>query len=158
MSITIVIDRSNEIARVTFSGSMDEYAEAEFTKIANGLPSKLIFDFSGIVALNSTGVNAWITFYKEIYKSRSIVFENCTPEVIMQINMMPIFRGPAEINSVYAIYECLACMHKQRQLFVRGQNLPASSAELLPPVNCQACGQVSEMDQEPEDFFAWIDS
>jgi hypothetical protein len=132
MSITIVIDRSNEIARLTFSGSMDEYAEAEFTKIANGLPSKLIFDFSGIVALNSSGVNAWIT--------------------------LPIFRGPAEINSVYANYECLACMHKQRQLFVRGQNLPASSAELLPPVNCQACGQVSEMDQEPADFFAWINS
>jgi anti-anti-sigma regulatory factor/DNA-directed RNA polymerase subunit RPC12/RpoP len=158
MSISIIMDRSAELARLTLSGSIDEYAAAEFTKVADGLPSTLIFDFGGIVALNSSGVNAWITFYKEIYKSRSIIFENCTPEVIMQINMMPIFRGPAVIHSVYANYVCSDCMHKQRQLFVRGQNLPDSSAELLPPVNCQACGKVTEMDEQPEDFFAWIDS
>jgi len=158
MPINIVIQQSRDSAHIAVAGSIDERAAEEFAKIANGLPSKLVFNFRGIVALNSFGVDAWITFYKAIYKNRFIVFEDCTPEIVTQINMTPIFRGPAVIQSVFANYECPTCAHKQQQLYVRGQNLPAASSDPLPEVNCQACGKETAMDQEAEDFFAWIEA
>ena len=158
MPINIVIQQSSDSAHIALAGSIDESAGEEFAKIANALPSKLVFNFRGIVALNSFGVNAWITFYKVICKNRSIVFEDCTPEIVTQINMTPIFRGPAVIQSLLANYECPTCAHKQQQLFVRGQNLPGASSDPVPQVNCQACGKETAMDQEAEDFFAWIEA
>ena len=56
------------------------------------------------------------TFKKCESKNPEIIFEQCTPEVVMQINMIPSFKGSAKVKSVYGNFVCDECEVKRRTI------------------------------------------
>ena len=87
---------------------------------------------------------------------RDIIFEECTSEIIMQINMIPSFKGKASITSLYAGYVCDECGHEDNILFVNGKNLPDDPDAELDAVMCSECGAEMELEEMAEEFFAFL--
>jgi ABC-type transporter Mla MlaB component len=158
MSITSQIARNGDWEKLSLFGPINEDAEVHLPKLIQALGKNVIINFKQVESVNSCGVRAWITFMREIEKDRSIIFEECTPDIVSQMNMIPNFKGKAVVQSVYASYTCSSCGHSQRTLFEKGKNLPTSAADGGGEVKCEKCGKPTEMDEIEEEFFAWVES
>jgi len=66
------------------------------------LGPNMLINFKQVQYMNSCGVRAWINFLRELENNRKIIFEECTPEIMSQINMIPNFKSSAHIRSLYA--------------------------------------------------------
>lgn len=157
LSISTQIARNGDWEKLSIFGPINEDAEVYLPKLISALGKNIIINFREVASVNSCGVRAWITFMRELEQGRNIVFEECTPDIVSQINMIPNFRGKANIQSVYAGYTCPSCGNAQRHLFVQGKNLPASSEVGAGDVTCAKCGKPSEMDEIEQEFFSWLD-
>jgi len=158
MGITSQIARNGDWEKLSLFGPINEDAEVHLPKLIQALGKNVIINFSQVESVNSCGVRAWITFMRDLEKGRSLIFEECTPEIVSQINMIPNFRGKAVVQSVYASYTCPTCGNNQKHLFVRGQNLPTAAADGGGEIACSKCGKPTEMDEIEEEFFAWVES
>lgn len=158
MTITIQIDKRGDWEQVSFIGAINEDAEIQFTQLPSRLGANVIFNFKRVSNVNSCGVRAWITFLREAQKGRNVIFEECTPEIVSQINMIPNFKGQAHIKSVYGSYACGDCSHNKWELFEEGRNLPQTVENGLPPVKCDKCGAAMELEELEDEFFAWIEA
>lgn len=142
---------------VKFKGYINEDAEVHLATVPAQLGPKVIFNFKEVAAINSCGVRAWINFLRDVQKDREVIFAECTPEVISQINMIPNFLGSAKIQSVYAEYGCESCGHQEMHLFVEGKDLPTSPDDDFSERACPKCGEEMEMEEIEEEYFAWLD-
>lgn len=156
MAITINVSKNGEWEVVSYHGPIDEEAEVHLSKIAENLGPNVKINFKNVTMVNSCGVRSWVNFIRSIEPNRSIVYTECTPEIVMQINMIPSFKGNAEIESLYGNYICDNCGHNQSTLFVKGQNLPQSGEDEVPPPSCGKCGEEMEMEEIEEEFFAFL--
>jgi hypothetical protein len=158
MGITINIEKKGEWERLLYSGPINEDTEVHLNPVIPSLGPCVVINFKNVAFVNSCGVRAWINFLREAEKNRKLVFEECTPEIVSQINMIPSFRGRALIYSVYGSYSCPNCEHTTWKLFERGKNLPSSSTSEVPHPACDKCKTPMEMEEFEEEFFAWIDA
>ncbi len=158
MSITTQIAKNGDWEKLSLFGPINEDAELHLPKLLQALGAKIIVNFKAVESVNSCGVRAWITFMRELEKGRSIIFEECTADIVGQINMIPNFRGKADVQSVYATYTCQHCGNHQQHLFVKGKNLPQTAGDGGGDVACGKCAKPTEMDEIEEEFFAWVES
>lgn len=155
MGIAIQIDQKDGWDVVRYIGPINEEAEVHLSQVLPKLGPKCVMNFRQVEYVNSCGVRGWINFMRNLEKNRQVVFEECTPEIVMQINMIPSFKGNAQIHSVYSFYSCSSCSHQQSVLFVDGKNLPKTPDDEIPPVACPKCGNQMEMEELEEEFFAF---
>jgi hypothetical protein len=158
MGITLSIEKKGNWEQLIYAGPINEDTEVHLTPIIPQLGPNVIFNFRKVEFVNSCGVRSWINFLREAEKGRKIIFEECTPEIVSQINMIPNFRGSAHIKSVYASYACESCDNQKWELFEEGRNLPASASDQIPAPKCDKCGADMEMDELEDEFFAWIEA
>ena len=158
MGITIQVSRNGDWEKLTYIGAINEDSEIHLPPMLQSLGQNVIVNFKQVENVNSCGVRAWITFMRDFEKGRKIIFEECTPEIVSQINMIPNFKGGADILSLFGGYTCPNCGNQQAHLFVKGKNLPKSSSENAEEVKCVKCGSKTELDELEEEFFAWIDA
>lgn len=158
MQLNLQIENQGEWELVKIVGPINEDAEVTLTSYTNQLGKNLIFNFQQVSTINSCGVRAWINFLRVLENGRNIIFRECTPEVISQVNMIPNFRSHAKIDSLYAEYSCENCGTEKMVLFEKGKNMPNSPDDELPPVKCDQCGERMEMDELEEEFFGFLES
>ncbi len=158
MAITMNIEKRGQWEQLRLAGAINEDSEVHFASMVSQLGANVIFNFQKVESVNSCGVRAWINFLREAEKGRKIIFEECTPEIVSQINMIPNFRGSAHIKSVYAAYACESCEHHQWVLFEEGRNLPQTSSDSLQTPQCEKCQGAMEMEELEDEFFAWVDA
>lgn len=158
MGITVNIEKKGQWEQLIYSGPINEDTELHLKPLVSQLGPNVIFNFRKVEYVNSCGVRAWITFLREAERDRKIIFEECTPEIVSQINMIPNFRGTAHIKSVYASYACGKCDHQQWVLFEDGRNMPAAGDATVPAARCDKCGSEMEMEELEDEFFAWLDA
>jgi ABC-type transporter Mla MlaB component len=158
MSITSQISKNGDWEKLSLFGPINEDAEVHLPKLLQTLGAKVIVNFANVETVNSCGVRAWITFMRELEKGRSLIFEECTPEIVSQINMIPNFRGKADVQSVFGAYTCPSCGNHQKHLFVKGKNLPTVASDGGGDVACSKCQKPTEMDEIESEFFAWVES
>lgn len=156
MEISIDIQQKGGYEVVTYSGPINEESEVHLAKLASGLGSKVILNLSHVEYVNSCGVRGWINFMRELQKGREIIFEECTSEVVMQINMIPSFRGNAKVKSVYATFSCDSCGQQTNILFEDGKNLPDPDDIDVDSPSCGKCGEDMEMLEIEDEFFAFL--
>ncbi|MEZ4742253.1 MAG: hypothetical protein R3B45_07385 [Bdellovibrionota bacterium] len=158
MEMTFTVEKVEGRDKVNFVGDLNEDSEIQLNNLAGSLGSKLIFNLRGITSVNSCGVRAWINFMRTAEKGREVIFEECPPEIVSQINMIPSFKGNAKVRSVYAGYACDHCNNEQWKLFEDGRNMPSDSDSEVEELKCPKCGEVMEMDELEEEFFSWLDA
>lgn len=156
--INIQLEKRGAWEQVSYTGPINEDAEIHLRPIIAQLGSNIIFNFRKVEYINSCGVRAWINFLRDAEQGRRVIFEECTPEIVSQINMIPNFRGSAHIKSVYASYACEKCGHHQWHLFEEGRNMPSSSGDDIQSPKCAKCSSAVEMEELEDEFFAWLDA
>lgn len=157
MGISIQIVQKDGWDHVNYAGPIDAEAEVHLSQLLPKLGKQVVFNFKNVDSVNSCGVRSWINFMRDLQKEkRSIIFEECTGEIVMQINMIPSFKGNADIRSVYGCYVCDECGHEEDILFEAGKNLPENPDAGLDPVKCSSCGAEMELEEMEEEYFAFL--
>jgi anti-anti-sigma regulatory factor/DNA-directed RNA polymerase subunit RPC12/RpoP len=156
MSIAIDIQKEGDWDIVSYRGPINEESEVHLNKILQTLGPKVRVNFSQVSMVNSCGVRSWVNFMREAEQGREISYTECTSEIVMQINMIPSFRGRSDIESVYGSYTCENCGHNQNILFEKGRNMPASEDDEVDPPACPKCNEEMEMEELEEEFFAFV--
>lgn len=156
MALNYRIDAQNNWENVFLTGKINEDAEVTLAELKDKVKADCIFNLKDVDSINSCGVRAWINFIREIEGKRAVVYEECPPEVVSQINMIPNFKGKSQIKSVYASYACEKCNTHKLELFTTGVNMPKSADDKVPEVHCPTCASVMEMEELEDEFFAWL--
>ena len=157
MGINIQLIQKDDSDLIEYIGPIDAEAEVHLAQLLPKLGKNLVFNFRQVESVNSCGVRSWINFMRELEKEeRNIKFEECTSEIVMQINMIPSFKGKAHIASVYGGYVCDECGHEESVLFTEGKNLPEDPDDELPSVTCSQCGSEMELEEMEEEYFAFL--
>ena len=141
--------------QIKLSGIINEDSEIPLEKILNELvPGEPVtFNFSGIKSINSLGVRAWVNFMRKVSEKCPTLFEECVPEVIMQINMIPSFRGTAEVRSFFVNYVSDAT-EKSFRVLVETNSLPSKTLP-IPPL-CPDTGEPMETEELEDEYFAFL--
>ena len=147
-------DGSMELAVI---GSLDESSEVFLNNALSELKSSCVVDFSQTNNVNSCGVRAWIQFLQKAEEKATISFANCVPDIVIQMNMIPAFKGGAKIISLQAPFFCEDCGKTKN---VTQSMLDASFDELIETSNniaCESCKAKMELEEVAEDYYAFLE-
>ncbi len=158
MDITLQLINKDGVDHIHYVGPINEEAEVHLAQVQSKVGAKVVVNFKQVEYINSCGVRAWINFMRELEKNRQVTFEECTSEIVMQMNMIPSFRGNAKVKSVYAAYDCENCGNKENKLFEAGKNLPEDGNFEFPPVHCSKCKHEMEMEELEDEYFAFLEA
>lgn len=149
------ITEESGVAQVALAGAINEDAELNLQALTKELAgkSKVTFNFANVKSINSLGVRAWVMFLRGLDDGREISFQECPPDVIMQINMIPSFLGRARVGSFYTNYICENCDFTQKILIDTSTLKPKS---LPPPQACPKCQTEMETEELEEEYFAFL--
>ena len=156
MTIAINIEKNGDWEKLMYTGPINEEAEVHLNQLTTQLGPKVIINFKQVTMVNSCGVRGWVNFMRTLEQNREIIYEECTSEIVMQINMIPSFKGTAKIKSVFGAYSCEDCGNNENVLFENGKNLPASEDDEVDAPKCGSCGEEMEMEELEEEFFAFV--
>jgi anti-anti-sigma regulatory factor len=140
---------------VSLVGVINEDSEHSFKNLSLELEEgkKIIFNFSQVKSINSLGVRAWVSFLRSLEEGRTILFTECTTDIIMQINMIPSFLGKATVASFYVNYICEICNKEEKKLFETA-SLPLKTIPPAPKCESDDCGmQTEELEDE---YFVFL--
>jgi hypothetical protein len=142
-------------ALISLAGPLNEDSDNNLKAILEKLSSirKVTFDFAGVKNINSLGVRAWVTFLRKAEEGRSIIFTQCVPDVIMQINMIPSFQASAKIESYHLKYVCDNCRHEHTAVIETSQLPPKTIPK---PLACQKCGTTMETEELEDEYFVFL--
>jgi hypothetical protein len=153
MDIALNIGQQGDWDILYYAGPINEESEVHLAQVATRLRPKVIINFKRVEYVNSCGVRGWINFMRQL-TGKTVIFEECTPEIVMQINMIPSFKAHATIKSVFGSFQCGDCGSQSTILFEEGKNMPEENSPINQPV-CNKCGGTMEMDEIEDEFFAF---
>jgi hypothetical protein len=157
MAVVYRITKQDDGERVFLNGKINEDAGGPLNDLLEKIGAKCILNLRDIDEVNSLGVRLWVNFMREFETKRTVILEECPPEVIRHINIIPNFKGKSTIRSLYARYICDHCGNKKLELFKLGEKMPKKlGQEFFLNVTCQSCGQKMEMEELENEFFACV--
>ena len=133
------------------SGIINEEAQLGFFKELPG-GKKVVINTKEVARINSCGVREWILALKSVPQGLEIVYEECSPAFMDQVNMITNFASGGTIKSLYIPYVCGSCDKKSEELCDLEANMTADGLE-LPEVKCPGCQNAMELADDPEQLF-----
>jgi anti-anti-sigma regulatory factor len=118
-----------------------------------------VLDLADIERINSCGVRDWVNWLGRIEKNGArLVFVNCSPAIVSQLNLVHNFTANGIVKSFYAPYFCPRCK-KEKLLRLEARDL-AKSAPVgkAPTCRCDECDGVMDFDEMEESYFAFLNN
>jgi anti-anti-sigma regulatory factor len=143
LKIAGVIDEDNELVNLE-------------SKLSSGAT---VLDLADIERINSCGVRDWVNWLGRIEKNGArLVFVNCSPAIVSQLNLVHNFTANGIVKSFYAPYFCPRCK-KEKLLRLEARDL-AKSAPIskAPTCRCDECDGVMDFDEMEESYFAFLNN
>jgi len=136
---------------IMLRGSIDEDTSfAPLLKVAG----PVVFNFRGVTAINSCGVRSWVNFLKDI-SDRQVIYEECPPLIVRQMNMVPSFVGHAKVISVFGAYVCDNC-DEEKLVLIKDAQYAKGKVSIEDAMPCQECNEGEmEFDGHPQQYFAF---
>jgi anti-anti-sigma regulatory factor len=144
----IDIETANGQQKVFLRGNVDEDADFEAIKKIAGT---ITINFRDVKSINSCGIRSWVNFLKDI-AGRQVVYEECPPIIVRQMNMVPSFLGAAKVVSVYVPYVSDETDEEKLILFTAEKF--TSSGFSVPETIKEESGEL-ELDGNPQQYFAF---
>jgi hypothetical protein len=141
----------------TLRGFIDDLAD--FNTITTSPFDKVILDLGGILEINSYGVKIWSQGLVEM-KNKKVVYRNCQPPIIRQLNVVINLRRNIEIESFYIPYECTSCLidrdvHCQSSSVLK-LGIPRFIEEVVHHFNCPRCDGTMEFMDDETSYFRFL--
>lgn len=103
-----------------FTGGIDE--EAQFPDLK--LSGKVTIDLSGVSAINSIGIRAWIRWFSSLGSGVSLEFIRCPKALVMQMNMVEGFLpANSQVKSMQVPFYCEDCDEEKDVMFEVGKEI-----------------------------------
>jgi hypothetical protein len=147
------VEAGGERLRVQLRGEINE--NADFTELGRQLRGNVTLLLDGITRINSCGVREWVNFVRDLQVD-SLVFSRCSPAVVMQLNAIYNFRGPAQVESFLAPYVCETCHVDEYKLLQTAAHFPEPVPQHVPAFRCPRCGSLMAFDELPERYLAFL--
>ncbi|MDA9950966.1 hypothetical protein N9D31_00185 [Oligoflexaceae bacterium] len=148
---------------VKLNGAIIEGSKEAVSSLTNQPDKKIIFDFENVTSINTCGIAEWIKFISDFGKQKNVIYDACSSNIIMLINMVPAFRGGAEIRSLFRTYFCDKCEKTIEVAVVKGKNMPSARELKENPnfddeIKCSKCNGEEPLEAEvpAEEFFEFI--
>ncbi|NRA63543.1 MAG: STAS domain-containing protein [Pseudobacteriovorax sp.] len=149
------IKQTGKETRVFLKGPINEETSRTLSDVYPKAEQTIIFDFEDVDYINSLGIRSWINFLRNIQEGRTIIFENCTPDVVMQMNLIANFKGAAEVKSFYGEYSCDHCGHEG---LVKFENDKSSNLQdKVENQNCPQCGESWRLEDDEESYLQFLE-
>jgi hypothetical protein len=145
---TFQVVKNDDRNCVLLQGQIDE--DTNFEGLS-GIESPIVFNFKNLTGISSIGIRSWVNFLKDL-GAKEIFYEECSPLIVRQMNMVPSFLGNAKVLSVFVPYVCENC-EKEKLVLVSADQFGKNVTETFP---CDACKQGEmELDGHPKQYFAF---
>lgn len=142
-----------QVKKILLKGVVDE--DSTFEGLVK-LGSPLVLNFKGVSSINSCGIRSWVNFLKDLGTTK-IVYEECPPLIVRQLNMVPSFAGNATVSSVYIPYVCDNCEAEKVILATSDKFQNRQSLQIAETMPCESCKEGEmELDGNPQQYFAFI--
>jgi anti-anti-sigma regulatory factor len=144
----IDIATEDGVQKVFLRGNIDEDADFESIKKITGT---IVINFKDVKSINSCGIRTWVNFLKDI-SGRQVVYEECPPIIVRQMNMVPSFLGTAKVTSVYVPYVSDETDEEKLVLFSADK---FTAAGFTLPDTIEGDDGEMELDGNPQQYFAF---
>ena len=155
--LEFTIDESeNQDTRIHFIGKIDANG-VDISKLTEKVDGDCIFNLKKVEYVNSIGMKEWIGFMETFSKGRTITFEECSPSIINQINIIPEFSNYAKVNSFFAVFVCEECQLHTDHLFdtkLGYKKIMEESEKMV----CKSCGHPMELDEYPKSYYSFLEN
>ncbi len=132
------------------SGKIDEDFRRKDLEINDF--KKVTFNFRDLTMINSCGIREWIDFLKAIPTDIAIQYEECTPIIVTQMNIISGFlRSNIKVVSFYAPYFDPSNDTETLHL-IQTKDI----TDVLPPVVKNADGDQLDFDAHAEKYFYFL--
>jgi len=153
-ALTWTLAESGLGQHVEIRGEINE--NADFTELKKVLHGEVVLDLEGVTRINSCGVREWVNFVRGLEGVHGLRFLRCSPMVVLQLNTIYNFRGPARVISFLAPYVCEVCqVDEYRELTVE-EHFPDRLIAHVPSFRCERCGGVLVFDELPERYLSFL--
>jgi anti-anti-sigma regulatory factor len=136
--------------RIALVGEINE--ESQLLKLAEELSGTVVLDLSDVTSISSFGILQWKKFIDATKgRVKAMTLERCSPQVCLQMSMVPNLLGFARIASAHASYYCDCGAEAVRLI----QFNDTRSAQLEEEFPCADCGKLMELDELPQTLM-WL--
>jgi hypothetical protein len=147
------ITTEDKLATVALEGNVDETTGAALLEIQGLVAApRVIFDCASLRLINSTGISKWIAGLHDIAAKRSIEFARCSRTFVHTANLVARFHSCGVVTSVYMPFYCERCGTERDNLVPLDD---AIKMTLKTTASCEACGEVIELEVDPEDYLSF---
>lgn len=153
--MNIKVSPLNKGTLVELSGPLDESAGQKLADLHNNVGNEVTFNFAKIIYINSLGIRSWVNFLRHIQEGRRITFEECTSDIVMQMNMMTVFKGSAQVKSFYGDYTCHSCDNEESICFEVKRNRDLEKE--IRNQSCKKCQSTLTLDEDEENYLVFLE-
>ena len=150
------IETQKERATVHFTGKITDDVGTPLSRLAFELKdaTHIYFNFRNVRNLDSLGIRRWVLFLREVEQHAELFFEECTPEIVDQINVTPALLGQAFVSSFFTNYLCQGC--SASSVTLTETKTLAKGAYPTPPT-CSTCKTAMETEELESEYFQFLD-
>ena len=143
-----------EATFLTLSGVVDE--RIEFDRLLGPLTGLVKINLRRIDRINSVGVKNWVRYFNELsQKGVELVFEECSPQIVEQINLVLNFICGGTVASILVPFNCSQC-HSAFVVSFSLEELNRIQGE-VPEPPCPKCNGKTSFDDIEEEYLAFMD-
>jgi hypothetical protein len=136
---------------IEFHGIIEE--SVHFEVLIGKLGKSLTVNCRGITRINSVGVRNWIKYFQKICSEGvKVKFEECSPAVVEQLNIISNFKADGEVVSIMLPYACKACS-KEYVICCQTEGL---NPDMLPLAKCEREDCCIQFDDVESDYFHFL--
>ncbi len=138
---------------IRLSGSVDE--NSDFNSLIGGITGQLTVNTKDVKHINSVGVKMWIKYFGRLNKEGvKLIFEECSPAFVEQMNLIPPFVCGGAVKSIYVPFHCESCDAELAGLWE--VVVLKKSALAVPDFKCTSCGSMAVFDDIAEEYFSFL--
>lgn len=149
------IQQRGDVTYLKLAGVIDEDNEL-FDLLDQLGAGTVVINLADIERINSCGVRDWVNWLAKLEKKGAkVVFVECSPAIVAQINLVNNFTGNGVVKSFYAPYFCPSC-DLEKVLLIEMDEMKAMDTPKAPVCRCDECDGVMDFDDMEESYFAFV--
>ncbi len=144
---------NGKVISLTLTGVIDE--RVDFAKLLDPVEGTMRINLRRIERINSVGVKNWVRYFSDLRKSGvELILEDCSPQIVEQINLVSNFSCGAEIASILAPFRCNKCGGEFLATFTLDELKSMEGGFPEPP--CPKCQAKTSFDDIEEEYLAFL--
>ena len=139
---------------IELSGAIEE--SVNFDQLIGSHTGELTLNCRGVTRINSVGVKTWIRYFQNLkQQGKKFKFIEVSYAVTEQLNLISNFSCGGEVESILLPFSCIQCQTE----FVASVKTSALKANGLkvPKVKCEKNECPAEFDDDPEEYFYFLE-